>query len=69
MIIGVTIAHQLGLVEMSGNLEPILGGAAGAVVLVSIIVLLICFCLSRQSSVSRTSETGSSDPSLQGNNN
>ncbi|XP_024017827.1 putative serine/threonine-protein kinase [Morus notabilis] len=50
---------------MSATLAAILGGAAGAVVLVVIIVLLICFCLSHHRSLSRTSETGSSDPSIQ----
>lgn len=52
---------------MSGTLAAIVGGAAGAVALVGIIVLLIWFCLVKTRSVSRTSETGSSDPSLQGN--
>ncbi|KAF4397581.1 hypothetical protein CsatB_021153 [Cannabis sativa] len=50
---------------MSGTLAAILGGAAGALVLVGIIVLFIWFYLSRHRSVSRTSETGSSDPSIQ----
>ncbi|KAH7518974.1 hypothetical protein FEM48_Zijuj09G0228500 [Ziziphus jujuba var. spinosa] len=50
---------------MSGTLAAIVGGAAGAVALVGIIVLLIWFCLVKTRSVSRTSETGSSDPSLQ----
>lgn len=50
---------------MSGTLAAIVGGAAGAVLLVGIIVLLIWFCLSHRRSVSRTSDTGSSDPSLQ----
>ncbi|KAI4348394.1 hypothetical protein L6164_009121 [Bauhinia variegata] len=48
---------------MSGTLAAVLGGAAGAVALVGIVILLIWFCLSHQRSVSRTSETGSSDPS------
>ncbi|KAF3435326.1 hypothetical protein FNV43_RR22413 [Rhamnella rubrinervis] len=48
---------------MSGTLAAILGGAAGAVALVGIIILLIWYCLSKNRSVSRTSETGSSDPS------
>lgn len=52
---------------MSGNLAAILGGAAGAVALVGIIILLIWYCLSKNRSVSRNSETGSSDPSFPGN--
>ncbi|KAL5581479.1 hypothetical protein UlMin_013921 [Ulmus minor] len=48
---------------MSETLAAIVGGAAGAVVLVGIIILLIWFCLSRNRF--RTSETGSSDPSVQ----
>ncbi|KAM0957789.1 hypothetical protein ACFX2C_023164 [Malus domestica] len=50
---------------MSASLAAILGGAAGAVALVGISILLIWFCISRSRSVSRTSETGSSDPSVQ----
>ena len=52
---------------MSRTLAAILGGAAGAVALVGIVILIIWFCLSQRRSVSRTSETGSSDPSVQGN--
>ena len=52
---------------MSASLAAILGGAAGAVALVGIIIILVGFCLSCNRSVSRTSETGSSDPSIQGN--
>lgn len=52
---------------MSGTLAAILGGAAGAVALVGIIIVVICLCLSKNRSVSRTSETGSSDPSVPGN--
>ncbi|PPR93336.1 hypothetical protein GOBAR_AA27333 [Gossypium barbadense] len=51
---------------MSRNLAAILGGAAGAVALVGIVGLLIWFCLFHKRGVSRTSETGSSDPSVQG---
>lgn len=53
---------------MSTNLAAILGGAAGAVALVGIVGLLIWFCLFHKRGVSRTSETGSSDPSVQGSN-
>ncbi|XP_058078664.1 receptor-like protein kinase THESEUS 1 [Magnolia sinica] len=49
---------------MTTSLAVILGGAAGAVGLVALLVFL-WFCLLRKRSVSRTSETGSSDPSLQ----
>ena len=52
---------------MSTPLAAIVGGAAGAVALVGIVILVIWFCLFRNRSVSRTSETGSSDPSVQGN--
>uniref|UniRef100_A0A5B6YH84 non-specific serine/threonine protein kinase n=1 Tax=Davidia involucrata TaxID=16924 RepID=A0A5B6YH84_DAVIN len=50
---------------MSRSLAAILGGAAGAMALVGIIIIIIWFCLSHNRSVSRTSETGSSDPSIQ----
>ncbi|KAE8021240.1 hypothetical protein FH972_007148 [Carpinus fangiana] len=50
---------------MSGHLAAIIGGAAGAVALVGIVIFFIWFCLSHKRSVSRTSETGSSDPSIQ----
>ncbi|XP_074275147.1 proline-rich receptor-like protein kinase PERK8 isoform X3 [Silene latifolia] len=50
---------------MSGPLAAIVGGAAGAAALVVILVILIWFCIFRSRSVSRTSETGSSDPSYQ----
>ncbi|KAJ4729572.1 Protein kinase family protein [Melia azedarach] len=53
---------------MSATLAAILGAAAGAVALVGIVIFLIWFCLYRNRSVSRTSETGSSDPSVQGRN-
>ncbi|XP_074275141.1 proline-rich receptor-like protein kinase PERK8 isoform X1 [Silene latifolia] len=46
-------------------LAAIVGGAAGAAALVVILVILIWFCIFRSRSVSRTSETGSSDPSYQ----
>ncbi|XP_008379039.3 nodulation receptor kinase-like [Malus sylvestris] len=51
--------------QMSASLAAILGGAAGAVTLVGISIILIWFCVSRNRSVPRTSETGSSDPSIQ----
>ncbi|GAV91259.1 Pkinase_Tyr domain-containing protein [Cephalotus follicularis] len=50
---------------MSGTLAAILGGAAGAMALVGIVIFLIWFCFFRKEIVSRTSETGSSDPSVQ----
>ncbi|XVF16090.1 hypothetical protein REPUB_Repub10bG0001500 [Reevesia pubescens] len=51
---------------MSRTLAAILGGVAGAVALVGIVVVLIWFCLFHKRGVSRTSETGSSDPSVPG---
>lgn len=51
---------------MSRTLAALLGGAAGAVALVGIFIFL-WFCLSHNKSISRTSESGSSDPSVQGN--
>ncbi|XP_075651738.1 putative serine/threonine-protein kinase PBL3 isoform X2 [Castanea sativa] len=50
---------------MSGHLAAIIGAAAGAVALVGIVIFFIWFCLSHQRSAARTSETGSSDPSVQ----
>ncbi|KAI8018510.1 Nodulation receptor kinase [Camellia lanceoleosa] len=50
---------------MSTTLAAILGGAAGAVALVGIVIVVLWFFLFRNRSVSRTSETGSSDPSIQ----
>ncbi|KAJ8466345.1 hypothetical protein OPV22_028897 [Ensete ventricosum] len=50
---------------MSGTLAAALGGAAGAVALVGITIIIIRYCLFRNRSISRTSETNSSDPSLQ----
>ncbi|XP_052188542.1 putative serine/threonine-protein kinase isoform X1 [Diospyros lotus] len=51
---------------MSTTLAAILGGAAGAVALVVIVIIVIWFCLFRGRSFSRTSETGSSEPSQAG---
>ncbi|RRT74478.1 hypothetical protein B296_00030382 [Ensete ventricosum] len=51
---------------MSGTLAAALGGAAGAVALVGITIIIIRYCLFRNRSISITSETNSSDPSLQG---
>lgn len=50
---------------MSRVLAAILGGSAGAVALVGFVIILIRF-LARSRNVARTSETGSSDPSIQG---
>ncbi|KAI5651014.1 hypothetical protein M9H77_37019 [Catharanthus roseus] len=50
---------------MSKTLAAILGGAAGAVAFVGVLVIIIWFCFFHARSVSRTSETGSSDPSVQ----
>ncbi|XP_058102830.1 probable serine/threonine-protein kinase PBL21 isoform X1 [Magnolia sinica] len=46
-------------------LAALIGGAVGVVVLVGIVVLLVWFCLLHNRSVSRTSENGSSDSSIQ----
>ncbi|XP_057984048.1 putative serine/threonine-protein kinase [Malania oleifera] len=43
----------------------IIGGAAGAVALVGIVIILVWFCLYHRRSVLRTFETGSSDPSTE----
>ncbi|XP_019189581.1 PREDICTED: receptor-like protein kinase THESEUS 1 isoform X2 [Ipomoea nil] len=51
---------------MSKTLAAIIGGAAGAATLLGVILLIICFFwLSLRRRISRTSETGSSDPSAQ----
>uniref|UniRef100_A0A9I9CKS3 non-specific serine/threonine protein kinase n=1 Tax=Cucumis melo TaxID=3656 RepID=A0A9I9CKS3_CUCME len=49
---------------MSKVLAAILGGSAGAVALVGLIIILLRF-LARSRNSARTSETGSSDPSVQ----
>ncbi|KAK9114285.1 hypothetical protein Syun_021082 [Stephania yunnanensis] len=48
---------------MPKPLAALLGGAAGAVALVGILALCIWFCLSRTRTLSRTSDSGSSEPS------
>ncbi|XP_060194498.1 probable leucine-rich repeat receptor-like protein kinase At5g49770 isoform X1 [Lycium barbarum] len=50
---------------MSRTLAAIVGGAAGAVALVVIVLVILCFCIFHKRTISRTSETGSSDPSVQ----
>ncbi|KAL1547427.1 putative receptor-like protein kinase [Salvia divinorum] len=51
---------------MSKTLAAILGGAAGAVALVGILVLTVLYCICRpRNNASRTSDTASSDPSVQ----
>lgn len=50
---------------MSATLAAILGGAAGAVALVGVLVIIIWFCFFHARTVSRTSEADSSDPSVQ----
>lgn len=52
--------------QMSRTLAAIVGGAAGAVALVGIVIVILWFCIFHKRSISRTSETGSSDPSIQG---
>uniref|UniRef100_A0A1D1Z5Y3 non-specific serine/threonine protein kinase n=1 Tax=Anthurium amnicola TaxID=1678845 RepID=A0A1D1Z5Y3_9ARAE len=50
---------------MLSTLAAVLVGTAGALTLVGIAIIAIRFCIWRSRSVSRTSETNSSDPSLQ----
>uniref|UniRef100_A0A6V7QTU0 non-specific serine/threonine protein kinase n=1 Tax=Ananas comosus var. bracteatus TaxID=296719 RepID=A0A6V7QTU0_ANACO len=50
---------------MSTSLAAALGGAAGGVALVGIAAILIWYCLFRRRNSSRTSESNSSEPSLQ----
>lgn len=52
---------------MSKLLAPVLGGAAGAVALVVLVIVILWFCLCHNRNVSRTSDTGSSDQSMQRN--
>lgn len=52
---------------MSKTLAPVLGGAAGAVALVVLVIVILWFCLCRNRNVTRTSDTGSSDQSMQRN--
>ncbi|XP_057538495.1 receptor-like protein kinase THESEUS 1 [Amaranthus tricolor] len=47
---------------MSRPLAAIVGGAAGAVAFLGIVVILFWFCIFHSRSASRTSETGSSEP-------
>ncbi|KAL3731072.1 hypothetical protein ACJRO7_028009 [Eucalyptus globulus] len=49
---------------MSRPLAAILGGAAGAVTLVGIVILIIWFCVCHRRSVSGNSESGSSEPTV-----
>lgn len=53
---------------MSANLAAAIGGAVGALALIALLVFVLWFCIFRRKNVSRTSETGSSDPSTQGHN-
>ncbi|XP_010556328.1 PREDICTED: proline-rich receptor-like protein kinase PERK1 isoform X2 [Tarenaya hassleriana] len=53
---------------MSTTLAAAIGGAAGALAFVALLILLLWFCLFRRQNVSRTSETASSDPSIQERN-
>eukprot|EP01018_Ginkgo_biloba_P031090 Gb_25852 [translate_table: standard] len=50
--------------KSNSKVAAIVGGAAGSVVLVGLTIAVVCFCLMRAKSFSsRTSETGSSEPS------
>lgn len=52
--------------KSKSQLPAIVGGVVGAVALVGITIAFVCFCLMRAKSFSsRTSETGSSEPSVQ----
>lgn len=51
---------------MSAILAAAIGGAVGALALIALFVFLLWFCVFRRKNLSRTSETGSSDPSTQG---
>ncbi|KAJ4974825.1 hypothetical protein NE237_007999 [Protea cynaroides] len=51
---------------MSRTLAALIGGAAGAMALMGMIIVFLRFRLPRNRSISRTSDTGSSDPSVQG---
>ncbi|ESQ32818.1 hypothetical protein EUTSA_v10004401mg [Eutrema salsugineum] len=50
---------------MSAILAAAIGGAVGALAFIALLVFLLWFCIFRRKNVSRTSETGSSDPSTQ----
>ncbi|CAN4082226.1 unnamed protein product [Withania somnifera] len=50
---------------MSRTLAAIVGGAAGVVALVGILLIILWFCIFHKRSISTTSDTASSDPSLQ----
>ncbi|KAG7563644.1 Protein kinase-like domain superfamily [Arabidopsis suecica] len=50
---------------MSAILAAAIGGAVGALALIALFVFLLWFCVFRRKNLSRTSETGSSDPSTQ----
>lgn len=50
---------------MSRTLAAIVGGAAGAVALVGILLIILWFCIFYKRSISTTSDTASSDPSVQ----
>jgi len=51
---------------MSRTLAAILGGAAGVMALAGVVIFVL-WCLYHKKTVSRTSETGSSETSIQGN--
>lgn len=51
---------------MSVSLAAAIGAAVGALAFIALLVFLLWFCIFRRKNLSRTSETGSSDPSTQG---
>ena len=62
-----SIAEKLLCLQMSA-IPPAaaIGGAVGALALSALLVFLLWFCIFRRKNASRTSESGSSDPSTQG---
>ena len=62
-----SIAEKLFCIQMSAvPLTAAIGGAVGALALSALLVFLLWFCIIRRKNASRTSESGSSDPSTQG---
>ncbi|XP_013610097.1 PREDICTED: probable receptor-like protein kinase At2g39360 isoform X1 [Brassica oleracea var. oleracea] len=61
-----SIAEKLFCIQMSAvPLTAAIGGAVGALALSALLVFLLWFCIIRRKNASRTSESGSSDPSTQ----
>nr|VDD27929.1 unnamed protein product [Brassica oleracea] len=61
-----SVAEKLFCIQMSAvPLTAAIGGAVGALALSALLVFLLWFCIFRRKNASRTSESGSSDPSTQ----